>query len=639
MSLFLGYFTTLSSVMIRFLRPTLALVVALLPFITTAQVDHLNNVTSVRAHPRILLAPGQEKIIQQKITSDKLAQKLHQAILAECDKLIGEVPLERIKIGRRLLSVSREALRRLFSLSYAYRISGQEKYLKRAEQEMLAIAAFSNWNPSHFLDVGEMTMAMAIGYDWLYDGLPEASKTQVKTAIRQKGIDASLVPGQNSWLNASHNWNQVCNAGMVFGAMAVYEDDPTLAKSIINRALNSVVLPMSDYAPDGAYPEGYSYWGYGTSFNVMLVSAVETLFGSTFGLTEKPGFLKTAGYLENMTGPTGQPFNYSDAGNGYELQPAMFWFAQRQNNPSLLWVERSRLLTGDLKNDGKNRLLPAVMLWLGNQTMTDVAPPKATTWVGNGKMPVALMRTSWTDPNAIFVGIKGGSPSVNHAHMDEGSFVMESDGVRWAIDFGMQNYETLESKKVDMWNMRQNSQRWEIFRYNNLAHNTLTVNGGFQQVAGKATIKSASDKPSFMSVQVDMSELYKGALATANRGIAIVNKESVLVRDEVEADASPATVRWTMATSATVKLISANKAELTKNGKKLIVQVDEPASITLKTWPTDPVHDYDAANPGTTLLGFEVAVPAQTKAALTVRLIPEKAAQKKMDQVKALGEW
>lgn len=625
--------------MVRFLRSAIALVFVFIYSVARAQVDHLSAVSSVRAHPRILLAPGQEKVIQQKIASDKLAQKLHQSMLAECDKMLSVAPQERIKIGRRLLSVSREALRRLFFLSYAYRISGQDKYLKRAEQEMLTIAAFSDWNPSHFLDVGEMTMAMAIGYDWLYDGLSETSRTQIKAAIRQKGIDASLVPSQNSWLKASHNWNQVCNAGMVFGAMAVYEDDPTLAKSIINRAIDSVVLPMGDYAPDGAYPEGYSYWGYGTSFNVMLVSALETLFGTTFGLTEKPGFLKTASYLENMTGPTGQPFNYSDAGNGTELQPAMFWFAQRQNNPSLLWVERNRLITGDLNDDLKNRLLPAVMLWQGNQNVTDVAPPKATTWVGHGKMPVALMRTSWTDPNAIFVGIKGGSPSVNHAHMDEGSFVMDADGVRWALDFGMQNYETLESKKVDLWNMRQNSQRWEIFRYNNLSHNTLAVNGGFQRVEGKATIKATSDAPNFMNARIDMSELYKGALTSANRGIAIVNKESVLVRDEVESADSPAIIRWTMATSASVNLISANKAELTKNGKKLIVQVDEPASITLKTWPTNPVHDYDAANPGTTLLGFEVTVPAQTKAALTVRLIPEKAAQKKMEKVKALGEW
>ncbi len=39
-----------------------------------------------------------------------------------------------------------------------------------------------------------------------------------------------------------------------------------------------------------------------------------------------------------MTGPSGKPFNYSDAGGGGGRQPAMFWFANKQNNPSLLWV-------------------------------------------------------------------------------------------------------------------------------------------------------------------------------------------------------------------------------------------------------------------------------------------------------------
>ncbi len=613
--------------MISSLRISILFIISLFAFFANAQVDHLAAVTSVRAHPRILMGPGQEKTIIQKITGDKLAKKLHDAILAESDKMVSLPPQERIKIGKRLLNVSREALRRLFFLSYAYRMSGDEKYSKRAEQEMLAVAAFSDWNPSHFLDVGEMTMAMAIGYDWLYDKLPEASRTVIKAAIRQKGIDASLVQGQNGWLKSTNNWNQVCNAGMVFGAMATYEEDPTLAKSIINRALDSVVLPMGDYAPDGAYPEGYGYWGYGTTFNVLLISALENLFGSAYGLVEKPGFLKTAAYLENMTGPMGLPFNYSDAGNGGGMQAAMFWFAQRQNNSSLLWVERNRLQDSDLKGELNDRVLPATLLWMGNQDITKASPPKATTWMGKGKNPVALMRTSWTDPNAIFVGIKGGSPSVSHAHMDAGSFVMDADGVRWAMDFGMQNYESLESKKVDLWNMKQNSQRWEVFRYNNLAHNTLTVNGQFQLVGGKATLTNFSDSPNRMSASVDLSELYAGALTTATRNIAIINKESVRVHDEVETAAEPATVRWTMATPATVKLVTPNVAELTKDGKTLLVRVDAPAQITLKTWPTDPVHDYDATNPGTTLLGFEVTIPAKTKAALTVQLIPATAAK------------
>ena len=41
---------------------------------------------------------------------------------------------------------------------------------------MLDMSKFEDWNPSHFLDVAEMTAGLAIGYDWLYDELPASSK-------------------------------------------------------------------------------------------------------------------------------------------------------------------------------------------------------------------------------------------------------------------------------------------------------------------------------------------------------------------------------------------------------------------------------------------------------------------------------
>ncbi len=269
---------------------------------------------------------------------------MHQAILTEAD-VIGKAPvLERIMTGRRLLSVSREALRRLFILSYAHRLTQQPTYLKRAEQELLAVSAFTDWNPSHFLDVAEMTMAVAIGYDWLHNGLTDQSRAAIREAILKKGLEPSLDPKNNSWLKATHNWNQVCNAGIAYGAMAIYEDQPELARTMINRAITTVKLPMGDYKPNGAYPEGYGYWGYGTSFNVMLISALEKAFGSDFGLSNAPGFMKTAAFMENMTGPTGTPFNYSDSGGGSELQPAMFWFANKLNDSSLLLEERRQLM-------------------------------------------------------------------------------------------------------------------------------------------------------------------------------------------------------------------------------------------------------------------------------------------------------
>lgn len=75
----------------------------------------------------------------------------------------------------------------------------------------------------------------------------------------------------------------------------------------------------------------------------MFISAIEKLLGKDFGLSTLPGFLKTAFFMENMTGPTGKPFNYSDSGPNGSMHPAMFWFAKKLNNPSLLWVEKNYL--------------------------------------------------------------------------------------------------------------------------------------------------------------------------------------------------------------------------------------------------------------------------------------------------------
>lgn len=583
-------------------------------------------VHALAPHPRVLLAPGQEQQIRQRIATDAVARQLHTAIMQECDRLLTVAPLQRVLSGKRLLDVSREALRRIFYLSYAHRISGEDKYLKRAEQEMLAVAAFSDWNPPHFLDTAEMSLAMGIGYDWLYDGLSVTSRQRIKDAIVQKALDVSLAPGGAGWASQSHNWNQVSNTGLALGAMAIYEDEPAKAQRIIDRAIQTVVLPMRDYAPDGAYPEGYSYWGYGTSFNVLLISALENMLGSDFGLAAQPGFLKTAHYIAHMSGATGMPFNYADSNGKPELHPAAFWLAQRQNDPSLLWVERALLQKTDWRSAVTNRLLPATLLWLGTQNLDAITPPAAKAWIGQGKTPVALFRTSWTDPNAIYVGVKGGSPSTNHAHMDVGSFVMESDGVRWAMDFGMQPYESLESKKVDLWNLAQNSSRWRVFRYTNLTHNTLAVNGQLQRVDGMGTLSDFSDDPQNMGVTVNLSSLYREALTQAQRRITIAHEAEVHVRDEVRAGAKDATVRWTLLTPATVTLLDPHTAELRKDGKKLRLHVDSPVRITLTTWPTTPPHDYDAANPGTTLIGFEARVPAQTQASWTVRLLTEKTA-------------
>jgi hypothetical protein len=481
-------------------------------------------------------------------------------------------------------------------------------------------------------------MAMAIGYDWLFPALPDESKTIIRKAIVSKGLNQSLNPKNNKWLKAVNNWNQVCNAGMTYGALAVAEDYPELAKTIIDRALDSIPLPMDEYKPDGAYPEGYSYWDYGTSFNVMFLSAMETVFSSDFGLCSTPGFLQTAGFFENMTGVTGACYNWGDCGTGSNLSPAMFWLAQRNNDPSLLWIEKSYLQKSDYSKITRDRFLPAVMIWGKDIPLDQVNEPKENVYTGQGANPVCLMRTSWTDPNAIYLGFKAGSPSVNHGHMDVGSFIMEADGIRWASDFGSQNYESLESKGMSIFGKKQDAQRWTIFRLNNYSHSTLTVNDELQQVDGYAGIDRYSAAAEFPFAISDISAVYRGQLKKAVRGSGIKGGSYVVVRDELETLSQPAKIRWNMVTSANVEL-GDKGAVLIQNGKKLFLKVRGPANLTMKTWSTAPTNEYDAKNPGSIMVGFECEIPADTKEAFEVLLVPEKADASAAFLNKPLNEW
>ena len=591
-----------------------------------------------KQHPRILLLKGEEGLIAQSIADNPVWKKMHETILKECDSILILPPIERIQIGRRLLDKSREGLRRVLSLSYAWRMTNDDKYFRRCEKELLAISGFNDWNPSHFLDVAEMTMAVAIGYDWLYPKLSVDSRKIISEAIVNKGINPSLDPKNNSWLKAVNNWNQVCNAGMTYGALAVAEDYPELSKKIIDRAIESITLPMGEYKPDGAYPEGFGYWGYGTSFNVMFLSAIEKVFSSDFGLNKTPGFLQTAGFYENMTAVSTLCFNWGDSGQRGDLSPAMFWLAQRNNDPTLLWIEKRYLQKEDYTSFTKDRLFPAIMIWGKDLPLDKISEPGNKVWKGQGANPVCMMRTSWTDPNAIYLGFKAGSASVNHGHMDIGSFVMEADGSRWASDFGMQDYESLESKGIQVFGRTQDAQRWSIFRLINKSHNTLTVNDQLQQVKGYAKIDQFSDKSDFMYAISDLSTVYENQLTEAKRGVAIVDQKFVVIRDEVVAANKPTTIRWTMMTSAT-PVLGKNSITLSKEGHTLALQVNTPAKVSMQTWSAEPTTSYDAPNPGKTLVGFEIKLAPNQKQTIQVLLIPGSTGKQNMKFEKSLAKW
>jgi len=587
-------------------------------------------------HPRLLMTDAQLAEVQARLKSGPALQVFYRAILDKADTITSQKPVRRIQTGRRLLSVSRTCLDRVLHLSTAYRFSQRRAYLERAEQEMLAAAAFSDWNPSHFLDVAEMTAALALGYDWLYPDLSETGRAAIRQALLEKGIRPSLK--NTGWVRGHNNWNQVCNAGITLGVLALAEDQPQLARELVHRAVNGVQAVMAEYEPDGAYPEGPGYWVYGTSFNVLLLAALESALGTDFGLAQAPGFAGSAAYYLHVTGPTGQYFNYPDSGSRGDFLATVYWFARRYRQPSLAW-HQDRLWKEALSRNPsalvQDRLAPLALLWRPGEA----AAPEALCWRGRGSNPVAMFRSSWTEADATYLAIKGGSPGVSHGHMDVGSFVIDAGALRWAVDLGPEGYHKIESRGMDLWGKGQDAQRWKIFRYHNLSHNTLAVNGRHQRVQGSAPIIRYSDRKAFPHVVFDMSSVYKDQLAQSLRGAALLPNGHVLIQDEFQATDRPATVRWAMVTPASVSVEDDRNALLKQEGKTLRLTVLTDATVQLRTYSTAPPADYDAPNPGTRMIGFEVTLSAGQAARTAVLLNPPTVQAKTAIDLQPLLQW
>ena len=319
------------------------------------------------------------------------------------------------------------------------------------------------------------------------------------------------------------------------------------------------------------------------------------------------------------------------------LNPTLFWFADKMHDSTVLWSQYHYLTKKKGSSFAGNRILPALMIWGKDIDLDRILPPSRNLWVGQGVTPVGSMRTSWTDPNAIFVGLKTGRAGANHSHMDIGSFIMEADGVRWAIDLGPQDYTSLETIGIDLWNRKQDSQRWDVYRYNNFSHNTLAFDQGKQDVGGYTRINSYGDSPGFMHLVSDLTNAYKGQVKSCWRGVAIVDNRFVVVQDEIESLDKPTELTWAMVTKATVRKLDDYSLELTEGAKKMIFRVETNQKIKLKSAPAKSSNSYDAPNDGVTIIGFEASILASTQVRYCVKLIPQKAKAKY--KITPLKEW
>ena len=536
-----------------------------------------------------------------------------------------ETPLTYALSAGRLLAVSREALERIFYLAYAWRTTGEGRYLARAERLLNQVCSFPDWAPAYYLDVSEMALAVAFGYDWLYDSLQEDTRTAVETALRSRLLETARGPYGLAARKRNNNWSQVCNAAAVCAAIALDGPRSDTARGFVGEAVRYLVDDGrldAFYGPDGIYPEGPGYWDYGTSCQVILNGVLDHAYGTDFGMGATEGFDQTGRFISFCNGSK-KRFHFSDNSAPNAFPQALWYFGWKSA------ADRD-LLEPLTRNPVLDRFQPAFMLYAARLDEADIRPRDAGLFfAGGGEQPLFIARTGW-DAASLYLGAKGGRPSLNHGHMDTGSFVFDAYGVRWSGEPPCPGYAASEARLKalgkNLWLMDQDSWRWKILGYSPWWHSVIMVDGADFDVDGQGTLEETFDTDAARGGTFDLTAAYGGRLGKARRTLLVRDGAYLEITDVLQASpTAPAAIDWHIWSEA-VPAADADGITLTgTNGVRMRLQTTG-AAVTYRTLSTDPAdygppyNQLQDAPSGRYLAGFTLTLPAGETVSLVTTL-------------------
>jgi len=546
-----------------------------------------------RLHPRIYASPATFESLKKGIKTDPYLQAHFKALQKNGEQLLKDpapVVAPDINLGG-LLMLAKKVLDREQTLGLLYRLTGDKRYAERAYLELVPAAKLPDWNAAkHFLDTAEMCAAFGIAYDWMYDYWTEEQKSLIRTAV----VNLALQPGMgcfdgkidNSWVKGENNWVFVCNGGLAVGALAIGDEEEGIAGQILARGLRSMEGALKEFAPEGGWEEGVGYWKYGMDYLIKAMSSYEIAAGTDYGILKTKGLSTSWTFPVYLTG-TSRHFNFHDSGSGSLIDaPDILWLAHHFNQPD---VAAFYFKTNQIQRTPAN---VKEMLWYSPPG--DVTPATLPLDKLLPNVEVASFRTDWYDPNAMFAALQGGDNHAHHGHLDMGTFVIESNGVQWAIDLGPEKYGV-----PGYFGKERNT----YYRIRPEGHNTLVFNPTSQPgqaLDSWARISNFQSTPEKASAQLNMTESYPEARRVIREMQFLRQQRQVMLQDDIELK-KPSELYWFMHTRAEVQLQDGGrKALLKQEGKEFHVQILSPENakfVVMEARPLTTSPASEKANP------------------------------------------
>ena len=261
-------------------------------------------------HPYLLFRRGALPGIRRSAAVNPQLQARVTQVLAEIPPAAAQDPRTALKRqARRLINIA--------FLALTTKGSSADAALAATRSALAEYVAAASWNERpvirSFLDRGEIAVAVALAYDWLYDRLATRERREIERAILRNVLepaDAAYTDPSLLWPKRRDNCTLVSNSAITIAALAVLHRYPDLSARLVHRSLASAWNVFAGLAPDGAWREGLSYWSLAMRYAGLMVAALESTFGDSFGLADRPGFAQTGDLVLHAVGPFGAAFNF-----------------------------------------------------------------------------------------------------------------------------------------------------------------------------------------------------------------------------------------------------------------------------------------------------------------------------------------
>ena len=477
-------------------------------------------------HPRLILTDTDFARIRE--SSDPVYNAAKAEVMRVADYYMTQPLLEyEIPDGIRLLAISRRALSRSFNLGMAYRLTGEVKYARRLYDEIDNVCRFKDWNPYHFLDVGEMTCAVGLAYDWIYECMTEEEKKFIRESLISHGFE----PAMDDYLdrerkrsyrwyqdNPGDNWKMVCNGGITVAALAICDEedvDTEYLSDIFGYAYENTYRAVRDfYLPDGSYSEGFTYWNYATDYLGYYVSALKTATGTDYGLADYKPVEDSAYYVKFMCSNKFYSFNFGDAIEELVCPETMFFIGKNFGKADVMTMRKEEII-----KDPSLAGACDLFWYIPTPSVGLEGRPMGFGSVGGDN---ASFRVGF-DVDDFYAAIHFGDNDAYHGHADMGNFVVEWKKHRFLCDLGQDNYNVRNYRLA--------------YRYRAEGHNTLVIHPdeGMDQVQSAIChVDRFSDGSEGDAYAIsDMSAAYAGENKVVRGMRMTADKRWLIVRDEL----------------------------------------------------------------------------------------------------------